>query len=177
MSEYRKTYEGGLFFITLTVVGWIDVFTRKEYADIIVQNLEFCQKEKDLAIFAYVIMPSHIHLIVRRNEGLLSDWLRDFKSYTAKQIIKEIENGGFESRREWLLHLFKYHAKFQAQNSKYMFWQKSNHPTDLFTEKAIKQKIDYIHQNPVAANLVTEESYYHYSSANPLSPLKMNGEE
>ena len=52
MSEYRKTYEGGLFFITLTVVGWIDVFTRKEYADIIVQNLEFCQKEKDLAIFA-----------------------------------------------------------------------------------------------------------------------------
>ena len=177
MSEYRKTYEGGLFFITLTVVGWIDVFTRKEYADIIVENLEFCQKEKDLAIFVYVIMPSHIHLIVRRNEGLLSDWLRDFKSYTAKQIIKEIENGGFESRREWLLHLFKYHAKFQAQNSKYMFWQKSNHPTDLFTEKAIKQKTDYIHQNPVAANLVTEESYYHYSSANPLSPLKMNGEE
>ncbi len=67
MSEYRKTYEGGLFFITLTVVGWIDVFTRKEYADIIVENLEFYQKEKDLAIFAYVIMPSHIHLIVRRN--------------------------------------------------------------------------------------------------------------
>jgi len=80
-------------------VGWIDVFTRKEYADIIVQNLEFCQKKKDLAIFAYVIMPSHIHLIVRRNEGLLSDWLRDFKSYTAKQIIKEIESGGFESRK------------------------------------------------------------------------------
>lgn len=123
MSEYRKTYQGGLFFITLTVVGWIDVFTRKEYADIIVENLEFCQKEKDLAIFAYVIMPSHIHLIVRRNEGLLSDWLRDFKSYTAKQIIKEIENGGFESRKEWFLHLFKYYAKFQAQNSKYMFWQ------------------------------------------------------
>jgi hypothetical protein len=55
-----------------------------------------------------------------------------------------------------------------------MFWQKSNHPTDLFTEKVIQQKIDYIHQNPVAANIVTEESYYHYSSANPLSPLKMN---
>ncbi|AFM02813.1 transposase [Bernardetia litoralis DSM 6794] len=174
MSEYRKTYEGGLFFITLTVVGWIDVFTRKEYADILVESLEFCKKEKQLAIFAYVIMPSHIHLIVRRNEGLLSDWLRDFKSYTAKQIIKEIENGGFESRKEWLLHLFKYHAKFKAQNSKYMFWQKSNHPTDLFIEKVTHQKIDYIHHNPVAANIVTEESYYHYSSTNPLSPLKMN---
>ena len=58
-----------------------------------------------------------------------------------------------------------------------MFWQKSNHPADLFTEKVIKQKMDYIHHNPVAANLVTEESYYYYSSANPLSPLKMNGEE
>ncbi|AFM02683.1 transposase [Bernardetia litoralis DSM 6794] len=96
MSEYRKTYEGGLFFITLTVAGWIDVFTRKEYADILVESLEFCKKEKQLAIFAYVIMPSHIHLIVRRNEGLLSDWLRDFKSHTAKKIIKEIENGGFQ---------------------------------------------------------------------------------
>ena len=175
MSEYRKTYEGGLFFITLTVVGWIDVFTRKEYADIIVENLEFCRKNKALSIFAYVIMPSHIHLIVRRDEGLLSDWLRDFKSYTAKQIIKEIENGGYESRKEWLLHLFKYHAKFQAQNSKYMFWQKSNRPTDLFTEKVTQQKIDYIHNNPVVANLVTEASYYHYSSANPLSPLKKDG--
>ena len=174
MSEYRKTYEGGLFFITLTVVGWIDVFTRKEYADIIVENLEFCRKNKALSVFAYVIMPSHIHLIVRRYEGLLSDWLRDFKSYTAKQIIKEIENGGYESRKEWLLHLFKYHAKFQAQNSKYMFWRKSNRPTDLFTEKVIQQKIDYIHNNPVVANLVTKASYYHYSSANPLSPLKMD---
>jgi REP element-mobilizing transposase RayT len=177
MSEYRKTYQGGLFFITLTTVGWIDIFTRQEYADIIVKNLEYCQKEKDLSIFAYVIMPSHIHLVVRRNEGLLSDWLRDFKSYTAKQIIKEIENGGFESRKEWLLYMFKYYAKFQKQNSNYMFWQKSNHPTDLFTEKVTRQKIDYIHQNPVVANIVTEESYYHYSSANPLSPLKMNGED
>jgi hypothetical protein len=58
MSEYRKTYEGGLFFITLTTVGWIDIFTRKEYADIIVKNLEYCQREKDLSIFAYVIIPS-----------------------------------------------------------------------------------------------------------------------
>lgn len=55
--------------------------------------------------------------------------------------------------------------------------QKSNHPTDLFTEKIIQQKTDYIHQNPVVANIVTEENYYHYSSANPLSPLKMNGKE
>jgi len=47
----------------------------------------------------------------------------------------------------------------------------------LFTEKVIRQKIGYIHHNPVAANIVSEESYYHYSSANPLSPLKMNGED
>jgi len=88
LSELRKTYENKVFFITLTVVGWIDVFIRKLYCNELINNIIYCQRNKGLEIFAYVIMSSHIHMIVRRKEGELSGLLRDFKSYTAKMIIK-----------------------------------------------------------------------------------------
>jgi REP element-mobilizing transposase RayT len=70
MSELRKAnVPEATYFVTLTVVGWIDIFTRKEYSDEIIKNLAFCQEKKNLEIFEYVIMPSHIHLICRRNQG------------------------------------------------------------------------------------------------------------
>lgn len=146
MSELRKAnIPSATYFITLTVVGWIDVFTRKEYADEIVKNLKFCQEKKDLEIFAYVIMPSHIHLVCRRNKGLLSELLRDFKSFMAKQLLKLIAENPQESRREWLMYMFKFFANRHAQNSEFMFWQKTNHPTELFSADIIEQKVDYIH--------------------------------
>ena len=81
MSERYKTYDGGLFFVTLTVVGWIDLFTRHEYAEEFLDNLRFCIKHKGLRVYAFCIMPSHIHLIVDANDGLLpADILRDLKS-------------------------------------------------------------------------------------------------
>ena len=91
MSEFRKAnIPHATYFVTLTVVGWIDIFTRRDYTDEIIKNLKYCQENKDLEIFAYVVMPSHIHLICRRNKGLLNDLLRDFKSYTAKEILKKV---------------------------------------------------------------------------------------
>lgn len=175
MSELRKAnIPSATYFITLTVVGWIDVFTRKEYADEIVKNLKFCQEKKDLEIFAYVIMPSHIHLVCRRNIGLLSELLRDFKSFTAKQLLKLIAENPQESRKEWLRYMFKFFANRHAQNSEFMFWQKTNHPTELFSADIIEQKVDYIHNNPVIAGIVTEPNFYQYSSACLVSPLKVS---
>jgi REP element-mobilizing transposase RayT len=124
MSETRKANYEGVFFLTFTTVGWIDVFTREAYADELMKNLAFCIEYKNLEIFAYVIMPNHMHIIVRRNNGLLSDWIRDYKSFTAKQIIELIENNQHESRKEWMLYLFKYFAKASKQNKEFMFWQK-----------------------------------------------------
>jgi putative transposase len=175
MSELRKANVlEATYFVTLTVVGWIDVFTRKEYADEIIKNLKFCQQKKDLEIFEYVIMPSHIHLICRRNQGLLSELLRDFKSYTAKQILQLIRDNPQESRKEWLMYMFQFFANRHAQNSDNMFWQKTNHPIELYSNKVIQQKIDYIQQNPVAAGIVTERYYYLYSSACADSPLQVS---
>lgn len=87
MSEYRKTTPDDLYFITLTVVGWVDVFSRKEYKDVLVKNLKYCQQKEGLEIFAYVIMTNHLHLVARRQYGDLTELLGRFKSYTSKKIL------------------------------------------------------------------------------------------
>jgi putative transposase len=171
MSELRKANTDRPFFITLPVVGWIDVFTRNEYCEIFVHNLEYCRKHKGLKVYAYCIMSSHIHLIVSHNDSRLPDIIRDFKSYTAKQTIESIRNNPQESRKEWLLYLFKFFANNTGQNSEYQFWQKTSHPIELITAAVFDQKMDYIHQNPVKAMIVNDETCYVYSSANPDSPF------
>ncbi|HRU18554.1 MAG TPA: transposase [Bacteroidia bacterium] len=174
MSEKYKIFPGGLYFVTMTVVGWIDVFTRAVYCDEIIANLNYCIENKGLRIYAFVIMPSHIHLIAKvENEGNLSDILRDFKSHTSKKIISMIEESESESRKEWLLYMFEFFGKKQIHNKKYQFWQQNNHAFDLFSNKFIDQKFDYIHNNPVEARIVTEPSYYVYSSANEFTNLKL----
>ena len=165
MSELRKSNTDYCYFLTLTVAGWIDVFTRKEYCDIIIDSLKFCQENKGLEVYAYVIMPSHIQIIARDDKGKLNEIIRDFKSYTAKKILNEIEFGGYESRKEWLLKLFNYFAGITKQNKNYLFWQKTNYPIELYSTSVFDQKIEYIHMNPVVAGIVDSQENYVYSSA------------
>ena len=118
-------------------------------------------------------MPSHIHLIAKTEGDVsLSDMLRDFKSYT-KQIIKMIEESPTKSRREWLLYMFEFYGNKNAHNVKYQFWQQNNHAFDLFSNKFIDQKVNYIHNNPVEARIVTEPHFYVYSSAYQFTDLKL----
>jgi putative transposase len=173
MSELRKANTDAPYFLSLSVVGWIDVFTRSTYADELITNLNYCQSNKGLEVYAYVIMPSHLHLIARRNEGSLNELMREFKSYMAKRILHLIENNPQESRKIWLLYLFRYYARHQKQNAHYQFWQKTSHPIALFSPAVLQQMMDYIHQNPVEAGIVDEAQHYVYSSANPGSPLKV----
>jgi REP element-mobilizing transposase RayT len=167
MSRYKILDQHGLNFVTCTVVDWVDVFTRKTYKDIIINSLDYCQKEKGLRVYAYVIMSNHLHLIIEatRPETPLSDILRDFKKFTAKRILHEIEHGGYESRREWMLHRFAYRGHQAPGKREHQFWQSDNHPIDLYTLPVIAQKIGYIHLNPVKEGWVAEAEHYLYSSA------------
>ncbi len=94
-----------LYFVTFTVVHWIDIFIREEYRKIIYDSIKYCQTNKELEVYGYCIMTSHIHMMIGTETGVLSDIIRDFKSFTSRQIRKEIENNLQESRREWLLKL------------------------------------------------------------------------
>lgn len=151
-------------FITATVIDWIDVFTRKNYRDCIIDCLDFCIKNKGMIVYGYVIMSNHIHLIVQSKDGKLSDLIRDFKKFTAKTILDKIQTEP-ESRREWMLERFKLATESHSRNKNYQFWQYGNHAEEIYSEKFMWSKLDYIHLNPVRAGIVAKASEYIYSSA------------
>lgn len=174
MSEHRKTSANEIYFLTISVIDWINLFDREIYKEIIIENLQYCQNHKQLEIYAYVIMSNHLHLVCRRENQDLTELIGRFKSYTSKAFIKEISENPKESRREWLLQLFADNAKKNKQYNTYHIWQYTNHPILLYSNEVINQKIDYIHSNPVNAGYVYEPSDYKYSSANTQNPLKVN---
>ncbi|MBS1522654.1 MAG: transposase [Bacteroidetes bacterium] len=155
-----------IYYMTFTIVGWIDVFSRQSYRDILIDSFKYCQKNKGLRLHAYVIMTNHVHLIVSVQDGFnISNFVSDCKKFSAKKILDEIESSGVESRREWMLHQFKYYASRHSRNEKYQLWEHDNHFIELSSTAFTQQKIDYIHQNPVSAGLVYRAEDYVYSSA------------
>lgn len=171
MSRNASTDE--LYFITLTVTDWIDVFTRRVYNDFMVENLNWCQQHKGLNIYAYVIMTNHIHMVANVTEGSLGDVLGHFKTYTSKGLFKLIKSNELESRRNWMIKAFERAGKYNPLNTNHQFWQNGNYPVLLYSLPVINQKIDYIHDNPVKAGFVGSAHEFWYSSANPESPLKV----
>ena len=127
--------------------------------------INYCRAKKGMELYAYCFMPSHLHLIFRSTNDGPDGLLRDFKSFTAKKLIEAIETNEQESRKEYLLWFFERAAKKKSNSSKYQFWQHHNQPIGLWSETVIKQKTDYIHNNPVESGLVTKPTYWKYSSA------------
>ncbi len=164
-DRYKIEDQQGIYFLTMTVIHWIDVFSRREYRDIIVASLNFCIKNKGLKVFSWVVMSNHIHLVAQVKEPFgVSGVLRDFKKFTSKEIMKAIIDIP-ESRREWLLDKFSFEARRTGRAENYKFWKDSNHAIYIDSNIDIWEKIDYIHLNPVSTNIVEEAEDYIYSSA------------
>ncbi|MEQ9580403.1 MAG: transposase [Marinoscillum sp.] len=122
--------------------------SRPLYKDIIVESLRYCQNEKGLILYAWCVMSNHVHLIVAAQEGgNLSEILRDFKKFTSKKILKEIEENLQESRKNWMLWLFRSAGEKNSNNVKYQFWQQDNRPVELSTNEMKDQRLDYLHNN------------------------------
>jgi len=146
-----------IHFITATLVDWIDVFTRKSYKHVVIESLAFCIEKKGMLLYGYVIMCNHIHLIIQSKTGKLSDLIRDFKKFTATNILEKIQTEP-ESRREWMLERFKKATETHNRNKNYQFWQYGNHAEEVYSHKFMWSKLDYIHLNPVRAGIVEKAS-------------------
>lgn len=162
---YKFRDQTKLYFVSFAVVNWIDVFVKREYKDIVVESLQYCIKHKGLEVYAWVLMSSHLHLIIGSTGEPMEGILRDMKRHTAKALLKLIEEHNQESRKEWLLWMFKRAGSFNPNTEVYQFWQHHNHPIELTNNFLLAQKLDYLHQNPVAAGFVEEPWDYLYSSA------------
>ena len=106
-NKYKFNDPDALYFVTFATVGWIDVFTRKVYKDLLLDTFRHCITKKGLLIHAYVIMSNHVHMVVSRTGGpSLSDIMRDLKKYSSHRILQEINQNPHESRKNWMLYLF-----------------------------------------------------------------------
>jgi REP element-mobilizing transposase RayT len=164
MSALSLTKE--LYFTTTTVIDWMDVFTRPQYKHIVVESLGYCQENKGLDIYAWVLMTNHLHMIVGiRGENTIGDLLRDFKKFTSKKVVKAIQDNQQESRKNWMMNRFWFRGANDKKITNYRFWQEDNHVEQLYSYDFYKQKLDYIHLNPVRQEIVQDPSDYLYSSA------------
>ena len=162
---YKIIDQGGMYYVSFAVVAWVDVFTRRDYRDIVIESLQHCQQEKGLVIYGWCIMSNHAHLIISAKENNVSDVLGGFKKFTSKQITKAIIEHPGESRKEWMLRIFKEAGDKNSRNVNYQFWQQDNQPKIIYTPEFAAQKLEYIHNNPVEAGLVEKAEEYIYSSA------------
>ena len=164
-SKYKVGEDAIPHFVTFSVVGWIDVFSREQYKELFVESLKYCQEKKGLVLHAWVVMTNHAHLIISSNTNKIENIVRDLKKYTSKQIIKAIQENPSESRKEWMLNIFSHAGKSNNNNKDFQFWKQDYHPIELNTAEKLTQRLDYLHENPVRSGLVWEPWHYKYSSA------------
>jgi putative transposase len=165
-ADYPIKNQAGIYFITFAVVEWIDVFTRKEHACLVIENLIHYQEKKGLVLHGWCLMSNHLHLIVATRDGKpLSDVLRDFKKITATAITGAIAGNIQEYRRNWMLGIFRSAGQRNSYKERYQFWQQGNQPIELISTAFKEEILNYIHRNPVEAGWVAEPEHYLYSSA------------
>ena len=120
---------------------------------------------KGLIVYAWVLMTSHVHMIIGTKQEKKQETLRDPKKYTSKKIIEAIKGNPQESGKERLLWMLERAGKKNGKNKKYQYWQQHKKPIELYDKKIIDQKLDYLHNNPVEEGYVIEPYEYKYSRA------------
>jgi REP element-mobilizing transposase RayT len=164
MSERYKAFEAEApYFVTFTLVEWIPLLGIPEFATLIVDSLKYCVQNKGLLIFGYCIMPSHVHLIVQSPKNPLGSTIRDFKKFTAAEIVKTIKVN--ENYHEQLI-MFQNKATENKRNKYVKVWLNGYHPEIIYSNKFFCQKLNYIHNNPVVAGLVSRPEDYYSSARN-----------
>jgi putative transposase len=158
-SRYRIYEKEQPHFLTCTVVSWLPVFTRPETMNAVLDSWRYLQQHRGFRLFGYVILENHLHLIASSPD--LSKEMKDFKSYTARQIIDRLES----ERVTMLLDQLEWHkARYKIQ-SHYQLWQEGCHPQQIQSEEMMLQKLEYIHNNPVCRGYVEDATHWRYSSA------------
>lgn len=169
MDNFRFVDGVYVYFVTFTVIDWLPVFINPEPTQIVVASLRFCIREKGLRINAYVIMPNHLHMIVfdeKFDNGRLWQTLVDFRKFTGRKLASFIEN----NLRESLAAVIR---SKELTDRERQVWQPGWHAEGLSSESFWKQKMDYIHENPVRKGHVLLPEHWRYSSAG----YWLNGEE
>jgi REP element-mobilizing transposase RayT len=163
-KNFKSTEPGIPYFVTFTVVEWLNVFTKSEYLKILWDSLQYCRKEKGMKLYGFVFMTTHLHLIISAYDKNIKLWeiIRDFKKFTAQKIIQMMQ----KEKNQWgILDVMKAAGTKNNANTQYQFWIQDDGAEEIQSDKFFIQKLNYIHQNPVRAEIVTDACDYSWSSA------------
>ena len=146
--------------MTATVVDWKHLFITPEYANTLLNSLAWMQQQKRIFLFAFVIMPSHLHVILKPEDITIGEVVQQFGSFTAHEILKKLR----EQNRKELLDLFS--QKKRDQRHEHSIWQDIQ-AKNIYSMDVLQQKMEYIHQNPASKDwmLTKDRADYLYSSA------------
>ena len=158
-SRYRVHEADRPYFLTCTVVGWLPVFTRRETVQIIYDSWAFLQDANRLTLYGYVLLENHLHLVASSPD--LSKEIGDFKSFTARRIVDHLE----ERRADTLLKMLRFLKARHKTDRTYQLWQEGSHPQQIQNDPMMRQKLEYMHNNPVERGYVDEQIHWRYSSA------------
>ncbi len=158
-SRYKIYETTHPYFFTCTVVDWIPIFTRPDIVDILLDSWRFLIKHERLVIYGYVILENHVHFIASAEN--LAKEISAFKSFTARKILDLLQDLAIYSK----LRQLKLHKAKHKTDRTYQLWQEGSHPQMIQNEDIMRQKLDYIHYNPVRRELVNDPILWQYSSA------------
>jgi REP element-mobilizing transposase RayT len=158
-SRYRITDSCYAHFLTSTIVGWLPIFTRPETVQIVLDSWRFLQANQRIVLYGFVILDNHLHWIAAADD--LSKEVGDFKSFTARRIIDYLE----EQHAALLLDQLRFFKLKHKSGQTYQLWQEGNHPQMIQDEEMMRQKLEYIHNNPVKRGYVDDPTHWRYSSA------------
>ena len=157
-SRYRVVDSRYPYFVTCTVLHWIPVFTRPETVDILLGSLRFLRGE-GMRVFAYVVLENHMHMVVKSPD--LGRDLARFKSYTSRQVLTYLSAHNVRP----ILEQLAFYKKAHKHDRGYQFWQEGSHPELIRDADMMRQKVEYVHQNPVKRGYVDNAEHWRYSSA------------
>jgi len=155
------------YFLTLNTVDKIDVFNRPAYKQVVADALNYFVDTQGLSIYAWCLMTSHLHLIVRTKDASAPAYFeRDFKKFTTPAVLKTIEME-MDFRREWMIRHFEEYRQSLQRKEKFHLWQDCSSPLriDCKQPRAVMERILHIHENPVRERIVEQPEAYLFSSA------------
>jgi putative transposase len=158
-SRYRIYDTHYPHFMTCTIVNWLPLLSRPPIAQIVLDSWRFLQENQRIELYAYVIMENHVHLIAAAND--LTKEMGDFKSFTARQIVDWLQ----DRHARDVLDQLACQKLAHKTDRQFQVWQEGSHPEMIQGEEMMRQKAEYIHDNPVRRGYVDEPIHWRYSSA------------
>jgi putative transposase len=162
------------YFITFQTVDWIDIFIRPVYKQVIVHTLNHFIDSKGLELYAWCLMPHHLHLLARADNGpVIAEVEKEYKTFTTTKILEAIDTEP-AIRKEWMMERFENFGNKMGSMKKYHVWQNCSNPLyiDLEKKDILLEHFEHIHQNPVRDRVVDTPSEYLYSSARDYTGMK-----